>query len=317
VAQSDVDDATKNAARELATQAGDAYRKGDFEKAQDLYRRAYALIPAPSLSVREGRSLEKLGRLVQAAEAYVRTVRTPMGDNAPDAFRDAVKEASEALAQLRPRIPKLTVSVTGIDRKDPALTVTIDGKPLAKALVGVGAPVNPGEHDVVATVSDGRHAEGKITLEESGTKTLELDVGPPPKGSGVKPAPAASTTPASSKNDAKADTGTSSSQRTWAYVAMGAGVAGVGLGVATGLMATARHSSAEDACPDQKCPPGSSGMDDVDAFRTLRTVSTIGYIVGVVGVGAGATLWLTAPKNDGVAIAPTIGPLSAGVRGRF
>lgn len=308
------DDATKNAARELATQAGDAFRNGDYDKAQDLYRRAYALIPAPSLSVREGRALEKLGRLVEAAEAYVRTVRTPLGDKPPQAFKDAVKEASDALAKLRPRIPKLTVMVKG---KDSSLEVTVDGKPLPRALVGVGAPVNPGSHDVAASTADGRSAKGKVTLEEGGKKTLELDLGPAPAGAAAPPPPGVKPVHVTAgKDDVKADAGASSSQRTWAYVALGAGAAGVGVGIATGLMATARHSSAEDACPDGKCPAGSSAMDDVDAFRTLRTVSTIGYVVGAVGVGAGVTLWLTSPKEE-VAIGPTIGPLSAGVRGRF
>lgn len=314
----EVDDATRNAARELATEAAAALAKGEKAKAQDLYRRAYALLPAPTLSVREGRVLEQLGRLVEAAEAYVRTVRKPLSADAPEPYRAAVTEANDALVALRPRIPKLTVTVEGVDRRDKNLAVSLDGKPMARALVGVPAPVDPGEHVVVAEMADGRRATGKVTLAERETKTLRLELGAAPKTPGAAPpAGNAVITSERSPNDASASDG--STQRLFAYAALGAGAVGVGVGVATGLMATSRHSDAEAACPGGRCPEGSGANDDIDAFRSLRTVSTVGYIVGAVGIGAGVTLLLTAPQSPPTAarVNPVIGPGFTGVEGRF
>src|SRR5690348_4545609 len=90
-----VDDTTKNAARELGSRAAAAYDAGDYATAQDLFHRAYALVPAPSLSLREARALERLGKLVEAVEAYVRTVRTPLAPDAPEAFRESVQQAND------------------------------------------------------------------------------------------------------------------------------------------------------------------------------------------------------------------------------
>ena len=80
-----------------------------------------------------------------------------------------------------------------------------------------------------------------------------------------------------------------------------------------------QKKSAESSCPNDKCVEGSSGADDVDAFRSLRTVSTVGYVIGAIGVGAGVTLWLTAPKpaEKTARVGAWVGPSSAGLRGAF
>ena len=113
-------------------------------------------------------------------------------------------------------------------------------------------------------------------------------------------------------------TGEAKPDRTLAFVGFGVGVVGLGVGIGAGLAASSKHSSAEDGCTGGKCVEGSSGADDVDSFRQLRTISTVGYIVGAVGIGAGVTLWLTAPKSKTAArTGAFVGPSSVGVRGAF
>jgi len=293
-AQEHVDDATKNAARDLAQRAAQAYESGDHRTAQDLFRRAYALVPAPTLSVREARALEKMGLLVEAAEAYVRTSRTRLDASAPDVFKQAVPDS-------------------------PA-EVTMDGRKLRPELVGVESPANPGLHQLTATTSSGAGASAEVTLAEGESKSvlLRLEAG---KAASITPvAPAsprtgttAQTTPAPGSGGSPGKT-----QRTLAYVSLGVGAVGLGAGVITGLMASSRHSSAEEKCPDGRCIAGSDGADDLDAFRSLRTVSTIGYVVGLVGAGAGITLLLTSPASREAAwVSPYVAPSSAGVTGAF
>lgn len=303
------DDANKNAARELAEQAAKAMAAEDWAKAQDLYQRAYALVPAPTLSLRHARALAKGGRWVEALEAYVRTTRTRLDASSPAAFREAVEQAQTELAELRPRVPRAVVVVKGIDPKSKALSVSVDGRPLAAALLGVPAPFDPGKHELVAKTSDGREAHATLEIQEKEEKSVELALPPAPEGAAPEGAP--------SDPSAQASTARSS-QKTWAFVALGVGAAGLGVGVTTGLMATSKHQAAEDACPNGQCTAGSSGADDAEAFRSLRTVSTIGYVVAVAGVGAGVTLWLTSPKRTEQArVGAWLGPQSAGIRGRF
>lgn len=299
------DDATRNAARELAAQAGEAFQRKEFAVAADLYRRAHALVGAPSLSVREGRALEQLGRLVEASEAYVRTTRFRLTDESPRAFQEAVQEANSALGTLRPRIPKLTLALGGPGAKSPDLVVLLNGKPLPAALIGVPAPIDPGKHEIVVRGADGKELRRSVDLAEGQARTVTLEVA---SGGAVtareQPTDASGSTPAAS-----------TSKPALVWIAGGVGVAGLGVGIVGGVLATGRHSDATAACPNLRCAPGSAGQDDVDAFRTLRTVSTLGYVVGVVGLGTAATLWLTAPKERGVALA--VGPASATLHGAF
>lgn len=302
-------DSDKNAARELAEQAAKAMTAEDFATAQDLYQRAYALVPAPTLSLRHARALAKGGRWVEALEAYVRTTRTRLDDKSPAAFREAVEQAQAELAELRPRVPKATIVVKGIDRKSRALSVTVGGRVIAPALIGVAAPMDPGTHPVVAKTTDGREARATLEIQEKEEKSIELELPPAPEGAATGEPP--------KSESAKLSTA-DSSQKTWAFVALGVGAVGLGVGVTTGLMATSKHQSAEDACPKGVCREGSSGADDAESFRSLRTVSTIGYVVGALGVGAGVTLWLTAPKKTEAArVGAWVGPASAGLRGAF
>jgi hypothetical protein len=314
VAAQQVDDATKNAARELAQRGSQAFEAGDYASAQDLFHRAHALIGAPTLSLREARALVKLGRLVEAIEAYVRSVRTKLGPDAPKPYQDAVAAAEGELEQLRPRVPQLKVVVEGLAKGD-RLTVTIDGKPLQAALIGVASPVDPGTHEVVASTSSGAQAKTSVTLAEGESKDtlLRLEGSTSPR---LEPASAAE----AKAEPVTADTGTSSgTQRTLGFIALGVGVAGIGTGVGTGLLATDKHKSAENRCPDNDCEAGSAGADDLHAFRQLRTISTIGYAVGVVGAGAGIALLLTAPSDSERAalFRPYVGFGAAGVFGEF
>lgn len=328
-----IDDATRNAARELAHRAGQAYKKGDYEKAQDLYHRSYALIPAPTLSLREARALVKLGRLVEAAEAYVRTTRTSLESDSPKPFRQAVQQAYDELGKLRPRIPQLKIVVKGQKKDDGPLTVKMDGKPVSTALIGVAGPADPGDHHLTATTQSGATATATVSLKEGEKKSVELELdhsnvsapGSTPATPPERPTPKPVTPPGGEHAGGTAKSG--SMQRTLGFVGLGVGAAGLGVGIVTGLMATSRYKSVEDHCPGRRCADGSQGAKDLDAFRSLRTVSTVGYVVGGIGVAAGVTLLLTAPSSTPAAEkqaarakprwTPYVGLGSAGVAGTF
>ena len=324
------DDQSRSAARALANQAADAYEAGDYETAADLFRRAYLLMPVPSLSVYLGRALEQTGRLVDALEAYQLTARARIDMNSPAPFRRAVLRARRAIDRLEPRIPRLRIEVSGPGKDDPNLEVRMDGKPVKRLLIGVDRPVNPGAHELEADTPLGARATGSVTLDEGERKVVELRLAGGDSNAAGAPTPAPtqpvrpSETPAdeqTGEETAGADVGAAASaHRTWGYVGLGVGAAGLGVGVVTGLMAVGKHKDAVEACPDLTCEEGTQGAEDVEAFRSLRTISTIGYVAGVLGVGAGVSLLLTAPSSQGnptARITPCLGLGAVGLRGRF
>jgi hypothetical protein len=312
-----VDDKTRNAARSLAEQGRDVYDKGDFERARDLFHRAYALVPAPTIALYEGRSLAKLGRLVQAQEAYLRAVRTQLNADSPEPFRKAVHEAEGEEVALEPRIPKVTLTISGPGAQGPELTVTVDGEPTKPELLGVEMPINPGPHVVLAAALGGDQARVPFSIDERERKSVEIKVAAAKIAKAAPPPPPpVEKAPPSEKPAASP----SSWQKPAAFAAGGVGVVGLATGIITGSMAAARYSDAKSQCPNHVCVEGSAGQDKLDSFRSLRTVSTIGYIVGGVGLAASITLFVLLPSDhaEGTASAGVwLGANGGGVMGAF
>ncbi|HEY4159182.1 MAG TPA: tetratricopeptide repeat protein, partial [Polyangiaceae bacterium] len=65
-----VDDATRSAARNLASAGVQAYQANDYPAARDKLERAYQVLRAPSLGLWSARALVKVGALVEAGERY-------------------------------------------------------------------------------------------------------------------------------------------------------------------------------------------------------------------------------------------------------
>lgn len=297
---------TRNAARELARRGDALMRKHQCAQAVDLFRRAYSLVPAPTIELLRGRCLVELGRLIEAVESYETVIHTALAPDAPDAFRQAVTDARGELEALRPRVPhvKIVVSGPGADTAG----VRIDGKALPRALVGVPAPIDPGPHEIDAGSASSAQ---KLDVVEGKSYTVALHVEGSPRPAPAPPQGDARGAESSPRGASHA------SQRTWGFVALGVGGAGLATGVVTALLAKGKQSSLDGECAGTRCPP--SAQSDLDAFHTLRTTSIVAYAVGFVGAGAGAVLLFTSPKEQPRAgkLTPWVGPAAAGVRGTF
>ena len=168
-AQSAADKAT---ARQLAIEGVEAFRKKDYAGALSKLSRAQNLYDAPVHLIYIARASAKLGKLVEAAEAYRKLVRTRLGADAPDAFREAVENGKKELPQLEPRIPKLRIDVEPADIED--LEVRVGQSQVPVAALGANRPTNPG--DLVITASAPGYTEGKqaLKLAEGETKAVKL-----------------------------------------------------------------------------------------------------------------------------------------------
>jgi hypothetical protein len=266
---------TRTAARDLATQGGQAFDAGHYEQASDFFLRAYELVHAPSISLMRARSLAKVGQLVEAIDVYEQTARFKLPEDAPEAYVNAVETARTEEEAVRLRVPRLKISLKNANA---SVEVTIDDKPTPAALLGVERPLNPGVHRIVVLVARQARASREIDMAEGKSYGVELDA------AAGEPATAGSASPGASESSAHSSMPTS---RLLGYVGVGVGVVGLGVGTYAGLVALHHKSRLDDAC-HPGCPQSSAS--DLSGFRSNRTVSWLSYGVGLAAATAGVLL---------------------------
>ncbi len=268
-----------------------------------------------------------VGTMLNLAECYEKTGKTA---SAWAEFREVISAARaadsaerEALARqrataLEARLSRLTIELSPEAAATHGIEVRRDGALVDPAELGSGIPVDPGKHVVEAT------APGKAkwfkTLELPGDGSIATLTIPPleaaVESNGVSPVVTASQPRPS---DAAQPTSSGSSQKTFALIAGGVGVVGVGIGTVFGLQASAKLNDAKKACPAYPACSGNTAADQLNSdAKNAATLSTIGFIVGAVGVATGVTLWLTAgPSESAPGTALVVGPGGVALNGRF
>ena len=273
----------KFVARQAAREGLALMHQARWAEAQALLARAYKLVPAPTIAVLEGRALEQLGRLVEASHRYEAAAVAPAAD-APPAFTEAAADAKGRLDALRPRIPRLSI-VLDRTNGDGEAVVLVDGRVLPQEEWSTPVPVDPGEHAVGVRVGTEVLVEDHVLVRTGESKQVVLRLGNGPTND-AKPAPPA---PAAVEPGVPA-----SPMKTWGWVSLGVGTAGVATGVVAGAMMLSAKSDLDAACTPI-CPESASS--DLSRFRTTRVVSTVGYGVGIAGLAVGTALLLLAPKT--------------------
>jgi hypothetical protein len=279
----------RTAARDLATQGGQAFDAGKYAEASDFFRRAHELVAAPSIALMQARSLAKLGQLLAAMDIYEQTARLKLADDAPEAYVTAVQTARVEIEEVRTRLPRLKLTVLGTANGDGS-QVTIDDKPTPAALLGVERPVDPGEHHIAVRVGGQTRAARDLSVVEGESYQVELDAHP------AEPAAKPPAPPVETRSQASS----SLNPRTLGYVGLGIGVVGFGVGTFTGLVALHHKSNLDSAC-HPGCPQSSAS--DIDSWRTNRTVSWLSYSVSVAAAAGGILLLtLGKPNQEHVAV---------------
>jgi hypothetical protein len=344
------DDVTKGAARDLANEAKRDFDAGSYVEAARKFQRAYEVTKVPMLAVWTARTLLKCNQLVAASELYRQATLLTSNDLwVGNAQQQAQADAARELAGLQPRIPKLRVLIDGAVANE--VELWIDEGNLAPALLGFELPIDPGKRRVVGrrgtevveqTISLNEGERRDVILKFSAIAVVAPAVAPAiaPAVVATQPFPA---TPANQQpagpmlapqapqvpqdglpmasGPTLAETQpappSSSVQRTWGWVALGVGAAGLLTGVVAGIDVLT-NSGLRDNCPGGTCDPSKVGSDSISSYNSMRTLSTVGFIVGGIGTAAGVTLLLWAPKQEqGPRAALWLGPSSMGVKGAF
>jgi hypothetical protein len=308
-AAQDFDDTARATARELAEEGGALYLSGQWAEALVKLDKAYAILRVPTLGHYSARCLESLGRWVEASERYLEVTKLPLPDRSPEPHKKAQEDSARAREALLPRIPRLRIVIAGAEPSE--VTLSVDGKPLAVAMVDVAFPVDPGAHQVRG-VRRSQQVDESARLEEGEELRLELRFEPearepaPPSQPRPAPAPRARSLPV-----APADDGPSSAA-IGGYLALGLGGASLVAGIVTGSILLATGASLDDDCVDAECLYRAEG--DADTYNALRPTTTVTLAVGAAGVAAGLLLLFVVDDGEAAAV---IGPGWLGARVRF
>lgn len=255
-----------------------------LQKALEAEALAGPLGELPALTLFSARLHVKTAKLVEAQERYRHIVALDIDKLEAPAkaqwdWRATQKRAQAAarkeLEELAPRVPLLTVTVTGAEPS--ALKVSVDGRPFEPAQLDQPVPQNPGKHTITAEAPGMIRTTRDVELKEGGKETVKLALVPVPEA------------PAS----------TSRSVPVGAVVAWGVGGVGLVAGVVAGSFVLLERSKAEKVC-DFPAPTGSDdgcGSSYLDSMYIASYVSTAGVAVAVAGALAGTALFILSPRK--------------------
>jgi hypothetical protein len=290
-----------------------ALGEGRYKEALDLCTRAESLMHAPTHLLLIARVQTKLGHLVEAQEAYIKVQRDQLAPDAPRAFVEAQRTASDEEAEIAPLVPSLKVTIEGATLED--AKVTLDGAVLAPALIGLAWPIDPGTYTLAAKSPGAEAPPVTVTIVEGARQAVLLSLKPVVTAA---PEPLGPAAPA----DATPSSGGHAGLRAGGWIGLAVGVTGIVVG---SIFVAKNHSDRGDAnalCDGNRCP--SSNKTAVDSFdssaNTDETIAWVGYGVGAVGVLAGAALLWSSGKRAGPQtgqVSPWVGPRSAGLTVAF
>ena len=256
---------------------------------------------------------------------------------------DREKVARDRVTALEPKLSKIRI-VMPADFAGGTFTITRDGSPLPTALIGSPIPFDPGSHTLRIEVEGKQPWEKKIDVPaKGGTTDVQVPSFVPKSASapsntgspagtstGTVPVETAAPTATLAPTATEAPTsGPGQSPRPWqkplGIGALAVGVAGLGAGVALGVVAKGMYDDSNKS----DCDPKTNFCNDSGLKTRASAVDmgNLGTIVGIAGgvVGAaGLVLWILAPsaqaptKSGGVSDVHVVaGPGSVGVSGKF
>lgn len=258
----------------LYKEAVDLFKQGNVKGACAKLDESFNLDAKTSTLFSLAKCRQREGRLAVAWKQLDELVKR--GEREGDAEKLAEYQAK--LAELDRVVARASLMLAS---RPEVNEVRLDGKPVARYDWSTPIPLEPGEHVFHFAGTGKLEAEKRVYVREGESITVEID---PLRDAVPVSEPQPTAPPASEDGAAK-----NGSSPTLGYILGGAGIAAVGVGTITGIVAI-NHKSAADDRFDRRDP---SFKDSDDAASSMALVSTISFVVGVIGLGAGTYLVLT------------------------
>jgi hypothetical protein len=308
-------------ARNLAAEGNAALNIGDFATAEDRFRRADALVHAPTLVVDHAKALIGLHRYVEAQERLELVIREGVPDSAPWVWKRAVQEAKQLVEDVKPKIAWVTISVTGSTNPE----VLVDGVQVPVAALGVRRATDPGPHRIKATAPGFLKKEIILPVSEGSERAVTLDLERDPAvlqpsvhTTVPTPSPSVPTQPTTDERNRSF-----LSASNVGYVTLAIGGAGLIAGTVTGIMFLKKDSELQEKCPNKDCQ-GRVPQSFIDQRNTYGIISPVSFGVGLASGLIGVILIATdtsdstpAKRTASTVVTPYLAFDRLGVEGVF
>lgn len=323
----------KAAAESLFEEARKLMAEKKYPLACDKFAASQKLDPAPGTLLNLADCSDKAGRSASAWVEFLEAAALAKAAGDPKREKAARKRAET----LEPKLVRLSITVPPEVASLEGLEVRRDGVLVDRAQWASAVPVDPGSHLVEAVAKGYRQWKTQVDASAAGTTVpvaigkLEREPAPPPVVVASAPPPppppppaTASAAPPPPLVPPPPPLEPASSQRTWALVAGGVGIVGLGIGTYLALDAKSKSKDAETHCLSGKTVCDATAASESKDAKSEANLATIPFALGLVGVGAAITLWVTAPSSSEqsakrIWMTPTAAPDRAGVTvgGRF
>ena len=303
--------AQKTAAQTEFKKAMKAYEAKKWDDALAGFRASYDQVASPNSRLMAARTLAQLGRVGEAySELESVALEAERAAQADPKYADTAKSARAEMDEVRPKTGFVTLSLASAPGD---ARVKVGALEIPRADWSKPVPVDPGSVSVALSSTSGEQHKD-VTVAAGATVSVEFGAAAP-AGSEPGAEPGPEPAPASGSETHGSVSTAGMTKRKWAYVAGGVGAAGLLTFTIFGIMNNAKHSDLKDQCPDGRCPADLA--DAASTGRTYQTVANVGLVVGVLGAGAGAFLYLTSKPKEAQATSLLLGPGNVSVRGHF
>jgi hypothetical protein len=282
--------------------------KKSYDEALVEFRASHDIVASPNARLEIARCLLATGKLVDAYAEFGRTSVEAKELAAEDKrYQLAFDSATTERASLQPQLGFVSLTV---QNPSDATRVTIGGEEIRRAAWTEPAPVIAGTTAIVVNTPGHADVTRSVTLAAGANTSLTIDA----QSGALTEGPAIAT---SAEPPPAAPSGGHGPLRTLAYVAGGIGVAGIATFAISGALAHSAYDDLQSACGAGPCPP--SKADEIASGRTRQTVANVGLAVGIVGVAAGATLFVISLKRETTApsVALMVAPAWVGLGGKL
>jgi hypothetical protein len=251
---------------------------GDYITACPTFAESYRLDPGTGTLLALALCHEREGKIGSAWKEFKQAREAA----AAEGRHDRQTLAEEHLATIGSQVSRVTVLV-GFD-PPASFVVRLDGADLAPASLGIGVPVDPGDHRIEA-IDGGRNVWA--TTFKVGPKADARTVVIPKLA--LRPEPAR-------EPSEQAERGRGRGLPLSVPILGAVGVAALGVGTYFGFDAIGKRRDATSMCPSSPCA-NAEGVSRNREAQTAATVSTIGFAVGVGALVVGTVLLLTSSKG--------------------
>jgi len=293
----------------LFDEATKAFKDGNYSEACPKFEQSNKLDPGVGVQLWLANCYEKAGKIASAYRQYLAAEQLAIQVKDKDQ-RDKV--AHKHATDLEPRLAKLTIALP--PSTVAGLVVKRDGEVVKNA--GEAEAIDPGSHLIEATAPGYKPWQSKVDVGDGSNTSITVAIEKEASDQGETKSPIEASSPSFW-----------TPMRIAGAIVAGAGVVGLGVGAAFGVMAkgnlddsnAGNHCDAADTCD-------SIGLQLRSDAQGNALASTISFVAGGVLAAGGITLMIIGgPKKTesspapGASIVPTFSSSFAGLaaRGQF